>query len=205
MTEQEIRHITLILAIKGAFIFYIFVVMFRLWTQNRALKKIETILQEGEKIIYQIEFQKLLNIVFPLLTGGIIGGYIFPLFLYPENQQINEIAREHPIFLIAGAILAVSVVLIFSCKRNVLTNRRILNQWSFDFMNVLGTDPTSESAMFKNTNLFYSNILSINLRKFLWITLIDINTKDNKYLYLRGLKNLKKILSIIENQINKGE
>lgn len=206
MIEQEIRHIAFILMLKSAVIFYIFIVLFRFWAQRKALKKIENMLQDDEEIIYNIDFSNVINLVLPLLTGGTIGWYILPLLLYPKYIQIIiNSTNNYPLLSIIGIFFVVFINLLFSCKRNVLTNCRLLNQWSFDFMNVLGTDLTSESAIFKNTNLFYSNILSINLRKFLWITLIDINTKDNKYLYLRGIKDIGKIQSIIEKQINKGE
>lgn len=205
MTNLEIEHITTILMIKWALIFYIFVVIFRAWAQNRTLKRIKVILKEGEEIIYHIQFLFSIDVIVPLVVGGFFGGCILPFYLYPDIQNIMSINRSNlPIWCFCE-IICILAVLVFSCKKNVLTNSRLLNQWTFEKLNILGKDPTSSSALFKNTNLNYSDISSIKSRKSYWRKLIDIHTKDNKYLYLAVCKNIEKIKTIIDEQINKNK
>jgi len=130
-----------------------------------------------------------------------LGGFILPFYIYPEIQNNMWLNRENLFIGIIGEILCLLTFLILSCKTNVLTNYRLLNQWSFDFLNVLGKDPTNASALFINTDLKYADILTIKNRKDLWVDFVDIKTKDGKYLYLRSINDIKKIKNIIEKQI----
>ena len=77
MTHKEIEHITFWLMIKWAIIFYIFIIPFRYWAQEKALKKLKALLKEGEEIIYKPKFDYSIEIILPLAVGGFWGAVSF--------------------------------------------------------------------------------------------------------------------------------
>lgn len=192
MTNHEIEHITFWLMIKWAVIFYIITIPFKIWAQNRALKKIKTMLQEDEEIIYKPKFDYIIELILPLATGAFFGGFILPFYLYPEIQNIMLLNRGNLFIAIIGEIICFLVALMGACSRCIITNKRILRISSFDFINNIT----------KILNLNLDDINSLELVKSYGIESINIIKQNDEFCYFSGFKNMKKIKSIIEEQIN---
>jgi len=193
MTDLEIEHISFWLMIKGALIFYFLTIPFKIWAQNRALKKIEGLLDEDEEIIYKPHFDYTAETILPLAVGGFFSGFILPFYFYPQIQNIMLLNRENLfIGFIAFLIILFAEFFVLSWKY-IITNKRIITGYSFDFIYKFG----------KVINLYFKDIKSIKHVRYLSIHNINIITNDDDFFYFGGLKNIEKIKSIIEEQIKK--
>lgn len=192
MTSLETENTISWLMLKWAIIYYLCFIPFRYWTQNRALKKIKTMLQEGEEIIYKPKFNYTIGLVVPLSVGAFFGGFILPFYLYPEIQNIMLLYRKYLFIGIIAEIVCLWVSLMVACSRWIITNKRVLRIYAFDFIN----------KFFKPISVNFADLKSLKSVKYFGGENINMIKPNNRYTYITGFKNMKKIKEIMDGQIN---
>lgn len=180
----------------GSIIFLLIIIPVRNWTRNKALEKIKTKLNEGEYIVYEPSTPIWVGDIFaPLLIGGIILQFILSSFIFPD--YLNSL----PLVIIIKLMLIIigSFCLFYiCCSKYVITNQRILTEFTFDFMYKF--KKLFDFFEFGVLNLNIANIENIEIKGyhgFLVIKPIDSNKTYNLL-----FENTKKIKSIIEKQIS---
>ncbi len=192
MTSYEIKHITSDLMYKWAVIFFLCYIPFRFWAQNRALKNIKAMLEEGEKIIYKPTILYYAEWTLPLFAGAFLGCGLLPFFLYPEIQQLKVINRVNLPFWIISEMVGIFAMLFFACWKFAITNKRIITCSAFNFVH----------KFFKKLNLNYKDIKSVELVKSYWFTDINIFLNNGEFFFLSSLQNIGKVKTIIDEQMN---
>lgn len=198
MTLNEITTITNILAIKTAIVFYLLYLVVSYFCRKKALKRIKENLQEGEVIVYEPKFSYVAEIVFPLAIGGFLGGFIIPFFIYPNLQYVRTSAsvmsrNSLPFWIICELILIFALGFV-SCWKYAITNKRIITAYTFKFIYKFG----------KIIDIKFSNISHLEMKehKAISLKLLYIWLKDETNVMISGFKDIEKVKSIIENQIN---
>lgn len=183
------------LALIGSIPVYILYFLYSYLCKKKALKEIKNNLAEDEFIIYEAKLIYMLDFLPSIALGGSIGIYILPFFLYKNIKDFDFTNGENLFVIIAIPIIFLGLLFLGGLQ-TVLTNKQIIV--NYPLKNILC------SIAKKSVDISYSNINYIEYKKFFNrpATLIFNFKKKQINNRINFLRDLKKIKSIIENQIN---